>query len=202
MTGAVPTRIGQDLDDHHPTATAWARRRLRRFGSAVVIVLSIARDRGRHGQQLADQRQLGAAMPVGEEAPGSRRRADLAGAGCVADALEPVGQNMQQEAAHELVGVEDHALGSRRVAIIAPCKGDTGVVDRDEPVVGDGDAVGVAGKVGQHLLGAGKRALGVDQPFDAARRSQRRIEGGRLGERCQIAGEAQLAGAVDRDQLR
>jgi hypothetical protein len=31
-----------------------------------------------------------------------------------------------------------------------------------------GDAVRVAGEVGENPLGAGKRSLGVDQPFDDA----------------------------------
>jgi hypothetical protein len=32
-------------------------------------------------------------------------------------------------------------------------------VERDQPAVGDGDAVGVAGEIGQHRLGAAERGL-------------------------------------------
>ena len=53
------------------------------------------------GEQVAAQRQLGGAMAVGEEAD-------------MADAVEAVGQGVQQEAADELVGVERHDLASCR----------------------------------------------------------------------------------------
>ena len=58
----------------------------------------MARLRCRCGEQPAAQRELGGAMAVGEEA-------------VVADAMEAVGQGVQQEAADELVGVERHDLG-------------------------------------------------------------------------------------------
>ena len=57
-------------------------------------------------------------------------------------------------------------------AIVLPAEGDALVVEGDEPAVRDGDAVGVAGEVGEHRLGSGERALGVDHPFAAAQRRE------------------------------
>ena len=43
-----------------------------------------------------------------------------------------------------------------------------GLVEGEDAAVADGDAVGVAGKVGEHLLGSAERALGIDVPFGPA----------------------------------
>ena len=44
-------------------------------------------------------------------------------------------------------------------------------VEGDEPVVGDGDAMGVAAKIGENLGGSAERSLGVDDG-DAWRRGE------------------------------
>ena len=62
-------------------------------------------------QQSAAQVEPGGAMAVGEEA-------------VVADAMEAVGQRVQEEAADELVGVERHDLRLAAVAIISPAERD------------------------------------------------------------------------------
>ena len=86
-------------------------------------------------------------------------------------------------------------------AIVLPPEGDAVAVERDQPAVGDGDAVGVAREIGQHGLGPAERALGVDDPFGFAQRRQIRREGLRVGESGVIAEELQAAGVVRGDQL-
>ena len=87
------------------------------------------------------------------------------------DAMEPVRQHVDQEAADELVGVERHkliasvALGS----VILPFERDALAGEGDEPAVGDSSAVCVAGQVGEDGVGSAKRSLGIDDPFDLAR---------------------------------
>ena len=96
----------------------------------------------------------------------------------VADAVEALGQHVQEEPADELVGGERHrlpAFGSVD-AIVLPAEGDAVVVGRDETAIGDGDAVGVAREIAQHLLGSGERVLGVDHPFDLAQRGRKRLK--------------------------
>ena len=108
----------------------------------------------RSGQQPAAQFEPGGAMTIGEEA-------------VVADAMEAVGQRVQQEAADELVGVERHDLRLAAVTIIPPAERDPIVGHADQPGIGDGDAMGVAAEIGQHLFRPAEGRLGVDDPFEA-----------------------------------
>ncbi len=125
-----------------------------------------------NGEQLAGAGDVVGARAAGEQA-------------VVADAVEACGQDVDQEAADELVGGERHDLLAIAAigAIVLPPEGDAGVVAGDQPAVGDGDAVGVARQIGQHGLGSAERALGVDDPFglgaaapDRPRRPARRRE--------------------------
>ena len=49
-------------------------------------------------------------------------------------------------------------------SIILVAKGDAGLVERVEPSVRDGDAVGVAREIGEYGLGSRERGLGVNHP--------------------------------------
>ena len=119
-------------------------------------------------------------MSVGEEAE-------------VADAMEAGRQDVQQEPPDELGGLERHDLAAAFLAIVLPEEADGVVGHGDEPTVRDGDAVGVAPEIGQHLLGAAEGGLGIDHPVDPAQRCAMRSKGGRLGERGKLAEEAQGA---------
>ena len=50
--------------------------------------------------------------------------------------------------------------------------------DGDEPVIGDGDTVGVAREVVQHVGGAAEGRLGIDHPRLTMERSEQRAKGG------------------------
>ena len=82
----------------------------------------------------------------------------------MADAVEAMWQNMEQEAADELVRREGHdALPPGTVtAVVLVAEGDAGLVERDQAPVGDGDPVSIAREIGEHRLGAGERWLGID----------------------------------------
>ena len=98
----------------------------------------------------------------------------------VADAVEAGRQHVQEKAADELGGVERHGLEAVAAfdPVVLPLEGDALLVERDQPGVGDRDAVGVAGEIGEHGLRPGERPLGVDDPFGAAQRRERGVEGG------------------------
>ena len=85
--------------------------------------------RRRRCEQASASGELGGAMAIGEKA-------------IVANAMEGVGQRVQQEPADELVGRQGHDLDLVVMAVIFPAKGDLIVLDGDEAAVGDGDAVG------------------------------------------------------------
>ena len=110
-----------------------------------------------HGEQLTRSRDVVGARAAGEQA-------------VVADAVEAVRQDVDQEAADELVGGECHDLLAIATigTIVLPSEGDAGAVAGDQPAVGDGDAVGVARQIGQHGLWPAERALGIDDPFGSA----------------------------------
>ena len=104
----------------------------------------------RHGQQLAQVGQVGGATAVGEEP-------------VVADAMEALRQHVHEEAADELVRGERHGLvpAGSLDPVILELEGDALRIGRDQPAVGDRDAVGIAREIGQHRLGSGEGTLGV-----------------------------------------
>ena len=119
-----------------------------RCARAATAALSASGSRAspRSGQQPAAQFEPGGAMTIGEEA-------------VVADAMEAVGKRVQQEAADELERVERHDLRPAVMAIVPPAEADAIVGHADQPGIGDGDAMGVAAEIRQHLLGPPKGGL-------------------------------------------
>jgi hypothetical protein len=132
-------------------------------------------------EQLAKEGEIVAALAVGEEA-------------VVANPVEAIRQGMQQETADELVGIERHQFGLAVLAIVFPGEADLAIKERDQPAVGDGDAMGVAAEITQHLFGATERRLGIDDPFDVPELVEPGGKGRGLGETGEVAEEAQLAG--------
>ena len=129
--------------------------------------------------------QSGPAASIGEEA-------------IVADAVEAVGQAVQQEATDELVRIERHQPGRVAVTIIAPAEGYAGLVGADQATVGDGDPVGIAAEIGEDLLGRAERRLGIDDPVLATKLPDRGREGMGLTEPVERAGEAQSPSRIGR----
>jgi hypothetical protein len=125
----------------------------------------------RHADELAGARDVVGAGGSGEQA-------------VVADAVEAFGQDVAQETADELTGGKRHPLvsGAAVGAIVLVAEGDAVLVERDQPAVGDGDAVGVARQIGEHRLGSAERGLCIDVPGDPAQRRQVGREGLALGE--------------------
>ena len=67
-------------------------------------------------------------------------------------------------------------------AIILVAERDTMFVERDQPAVRDGDAVGISRQIGEHRFRPGERWLGVDDPRLLAERRQVTEEGTLLAE--------------------
>ena len=85
------------LDDLHASAAARAGRRMVAIHWIVGVVALVRRRRGDRGhiQQLAAQGKLLGTVAVGEQA-------------IVTNAMEAIGQNVQEEPAHKLVWCERH----------------------------------------------------------------------------------------------
>ena len=82
----------------------------------------------------------------------------------MAQALQTVGHNMQEKAADELVRWQGHGLDAIALASVAEGKAPLSVVDIDDPVVGDGHAVGGAPERVEPLLRSCHGLLGIDHP--------------------------------------
>ena len=92
--------------------------------------------------------------PVGEEAE-------------VADAHEASRQQVEQEATKELVDRQSHDPLPVAVSRISPSEANTSVSEGKQPVVGDGDAMGVSAEIAQHVFRATEGRLGIDDPVVA-----------------------------------
>ena len=82
----------------------------------------------------------------------------------MSDADQAAGQNVQQESAQELMGGNGHDLLLAAVGIVSPAEGNAIALEGHETMVGDGDAVGIAGQVVENMFGATEGWLGVDHP--------------------------------------
>lgn len=71
----------------------------------------------------------------------------------MANAVEAVGEAVDEEAADELVRIERHLPGRVAMAIIAPAEDHAAIVGADQATVGDGDAKRVAPEIGENVLG-------------------------------------------------
>jgi hypothetical protein len=111
----------------------------------------------------------------------------------VTDTNEALGEQMQEEAAQELIQGYGHQFLLIVVRRVPPAKGDLAVGQRDQSMVGDGDTVSVAAEIVEHILGASEGRLGVDHPVFAEQRSQPGGEEFGLRKPRQIPGKMQLA---------
>src|SRR5439155_8366053 len=129
------------LDDLHSTAAARARWQFGCCcGLCLLIVIGAIRFGGWNIEERSTQHELVGAMAVSKQA-------------VVANAVEPVRQDVEQEAPHELTDRQSHDFASRRTAlpVILPAKTDMVVVEIEQSAIGDGDTVGVTGQIGENL---------------------------------------------------
>ena len=83
----------------------------------------------------------------------------------IPDSDESLGQHMQEEAAKELCCEQRRGALLAAAGVVLPAKGNAFPIKRQEPVIGDGDAMGIAAQIAQHFLGSAKGRLGVDHPI-------------------------------------
>ena len=137
----VKLAAGEPFDNKHKSVTCWTAQAgwLRRI------------DACRHAEQRAAAFERSTSSAVGEEPE-------------VANAHQSVRQNMKQETAQELMSGNSHDLLLTAVSIVSPAERDSLVLEGHEAMVGDGHAMGIAGQVVEHMVGAAKGWLGVDHP--------------------------------------
>lgn len=116
----------------------------------------------------------------------------------MANLMEAVRQDVEQEAAHKLTNGQAHDFGlaSAVLAVILPTEPDMLVVEIDETTIADGDAMRVARQIGKNLGRPGEGTLGVDHPFDFAQGSKVGAERRRIFETDEIVEELEFAGPM------
>ena len=109
-----------------------------------------------------------------------------------ADANEAAGQHMQQEAAQEFWRREGHHSFVIAVGIISPAESDLVIGEGYQAMVGDSDAMGVAGEVAEDMMGTAEGWFGIDDPLVTKQGAQEGAEGFLVLQRTKRAGEDQL----------
>ena len=115
----------------------------------------------------------------------------------MANPHEATRHDMQQKPSQEFVGGEGHHFRPVVVGVVLPPESDAAVVETDEPIVRERDAVGVPTEVVEHLFGAREGPLGIDDPVDPAQAGEPLRAGAGLGQIGGAAGKGELPG-VDR----
>ncbi len=85
------------------------------------------------------------------------------------------------------------------MSVVLPAEGDAILLAGDEAMVGDGDAVCVAGEIGEDMLGSAEGRPGVDDPLVRIELVQELAEALGLGQFLKGTVELQLA--VDNELL-
>src|ERR1035437_9555742 len=92
---------------------------------------------------------------------------------------------MDQKSAQKLIGGNGHDLVLAAVGIVSPAEGDAMVLASHEAMVGDGDAMGVAGQVVENMFSTAERWLGVNDPVLLAELPEPVAEAARRGKLLQ-----------------
>jgi hypothetical protein len=71
---------------------------------------------------------------------------------------------MEQEAAQELIDRESHPSLLVAMSGISPAESDATVAESNEPVVGDGNPMGVVAEITKGMFRAVERRFSVDDP--------------------------------------
>jgi len=121
-------------------------------------------------KQLEAERQEGGALPIGKESE-------------IADAHEAAGEQVQEETTQELIDEQSHQPRLVAVSEVSPTKGYVVLGKSDQPVVGNGNAMGVGAEIAQHMFGPAERRFAVDDPVVAKQHPQPGGEGARFRKR-------------------
>jgi hypothetical protein len=77
----------------------------------------------------------------------------------VANTNEAARQDMKQEAAKKLIGTKRHEALLVFVSGVSETVRDFFAVEGDQPVIGDGNTMGISAEVSEHLVGPAERRL-------------------------------------------
>src|SRR5262249_13222883 len=82
----------------------------------------------------------------------------------VANPHESFGENVEKEAPLKLESGQGHYLLLATMGVILPSEGDSLSIEGDQAMIGNGNTMGIAAQVAQHVHGAAEGWSGVDHP--------------------------------------
>jgi len=89
---------------------------------------------------------------------------------------QKMGQDVQQESTNEFDGVDGHELLATSVGGVSPTKCHRAILQTDQPAIGDGHAVRIAGEVLDDVFRAAKWPPRIDDPVQTAQLADEAVE--------------------------
>lgn len=86
----------------------------------------------------------------------------------MADFAKAAGQDVHKETADKLHGVQGHRFRLILMGVIPPEKSDLAVLQGQNAVIGDGNAMGITSQISNYFFSGAKRRLAVYDPLFAA----------------------------------
>ena len=111
--------------------------------------------------------------------------------------VEPVRGDVQHQSPQEFHGLECQGAQAVAALVILVAEGHLAILQGHEPVVGDGDAMRVAGQVLEDVLGVLEGLFGVDDPVLVAQGGEELLPVRGLGECPTATRQGQLALAIE-----
>lgn len=105
----------------------------------------------------------------------------------MADAHEVCRKGVKEKATDKLDRIKGHGPLTTAVSIVFVAEGDLAFLKGQKALIGDGNAVGVAGQVFENMLGRSKGWLCVDDPIGFILAGDKRPPGGLLAEVGELA---------------
>jgi len=94
--------------------------------------------------------------------------------------------------AQEFVGGEGHLALLVAMGVVPPAKSNLAVLEGDQPMVGDGHAMGVTGQVMQDIFGTAERRLGINHPILTEQGTHQSAEQLRIAKRRLVSVKSEL----------
>jgi hypothetical protein len=111
----------------------------------------------------------------------------------VANTNEAARQDMKKETAEKLIGTKCHEAFPVVVSRVSEAERDLFAVEGDQPVIRDGNAMGISSEVSEHLIGSAERWFAVDDPTVAEQLSEKTPKQPWLSERLELPVEPEFA---------
>lgn len=120
----------------------------------------------------------------------------------VANAGEALRQDVLGKAAQKLLTRKSQGTSLVMMGVVFPAEGHLGRADREEAMVGNGHAMGIASEIMQDVLGSAKRRLRVDDPVLLKQGAQEGAKRLGVSKRQAVPVERQLLVAKGTSQSR